>query len=607
MISLGFNGNVRRLIKRLASARTALLATSDNRVMAGFAAAILMLVGIGIISFKSIRQFMADSWWESHTYQVLATIHALRADLKDAESDTRGYVITGDRQYLSTYQTAASAISPRLQTLKLLTADNPSQQQRLDILNSVIARKMDVMREKQARRGPGFELAAEMPLVAAGERLMEEVDRGLRDMEAEENQLLEKRLKVTVENANRATRLITAGAAFALILVTLAGWMVSRDIAGRARTEAALRASDTMFRGLLESAPDAMVIVNERGGIEFFNAQAEIMFGYTAEELRGQPIELLIPHRYRPGHVDKRDSYFAAPVVRGMGVGRDLFGVRKDGTEIPVEISLSPLRTPMGLRVSSAIRDVSRQKHEAEEMRALNSALQARTTQLEVANRELEAFSYSVSHDLRTPLRSIDGFSLALLEDNAGKLDPESQDHLRRVRAASQRMGQLIDDLLNLSRMTRVEMHRERVDLSKIAREVVEELRGTERPHEVEFVIADGLFAEADPCLVRVVLANLLGNAWKFTGERPHARIEFGYSAEAGRAGYFVRDNGVGFDMKYAEKLFGAFQRLHSATEFPGTGIGLATVQRIVHRHGGRVWAEGYPQAGATFHFALAA
>jgi signal transduction histidine kinase len=224
---------------------------------------------------------------------------------------------------------------------------------------------------------------------------------------------------------------------------------------------------------------------------------------------------------------------------------------------------------------------------------------------LQAVNKELEAFSHSVSHDLRAPLRAIDGFSQALLEDYAGKLDAEGQGYLQRVRAASQRMAQLIDDLLNLSRVTRAEMHRDDVDLTAMAREVAEELRKTEPGREADLIIAVGLRASGDERLLRVVLVNLLGNAWKFTNKRPRARIEFGMTGQEGKRAYLVRDDGVGFDMAYVGKLFGAFQRLHSADEFPGTGIGLATVQRIIHRHGGRVWAEGAVEQGATFYFTL--
>jgi light-regulated signal transduction histidine kinase (bacteriophytochrome) len=233
-----------------------------------------------------------------------------------------------------------------------------------------------------------------------------------------------------------------------------------------------------------------------------------------------------------------------------------------------------------------------------------NRDLEETNRELEGANRELEAFSYSVSHDLRAPLRSIEGFSQILLEDHARGLDEEARGYLGRVRAASRRMSTLIDDLLDLSRVSRGPLRREVIDLSAIAREVAAELRKSRPEREVEFVMAGGLTATGDPRLLRIALENLLGNAFKFTEKRPRAVVEFGATGD-GRVAYYVRDNGVGFDMAYADKLFGAFQRLHPPEHFEGTGIGLATVQRIVHRHGGRVWAEGDVGEGATFYFTL--
>jgi light-regulated signal transduction histidine kinase (bacteriophytochrome) len=221
------------------------------------------------------------------------------------------------------------------------------------------------------------------------------------------------------------------------------------------------------------------------------------------------------------------------------------------------------------------------------------------------ANQELDAFAYSTSHDLRGPLRSIDGFSQALLEDYHDKLDDEGKDYLQRVRASSQRMGHLIDDLLKLSRVTRARMRAERVDLTRLAEGITEELARNEPGRVVEFVICRGLTAEGDESLLRIVLQNLLENAWKFTRNRAQSKVEFGIAKLENGPVYFVRDNGAGFNMAYSDKLFGAFQRLHSSSEFPGTGIGLATVQRIIHRHAGRIWAEGEVGKGATFYFTL--
>jgi signal transduction histidine kinase len=235
----------------------------------------------------------------------------------------------------------------------------------------------------------------------------------------------------------------------------------------------------------------------------------------------------------------------------------------------------------------------------------LEGQIAERTAQLQAANKELESFSYSVSHDLRAPLRAIDGFSRILLEDYKNKLDDEGKDSLQRVRAATQRMGRLIDDLLRLSRLARSEIHGAPVDLSALARTVADELKSSEPGRAVEFLIEPGLVANADASLLRVVLQNLLDNAWKFTGKQSSAKIEFGRTTHEGVPVFYVRDNGIGFNMTYADKLFGAFQRLHSATEFPGTGIGLATVQRIIHRHGGHIRAESAPDHGATFYFTL--
>jgi signal transduction histidine kinase len=226
-------------------------------------------------------------------------------------------------------------------------------------------------------------------------------------------------------------------------------------------------------------------------------------------------------------------------------------------------------------------------------------------TSLQLANRELEAFSYSVSHDLRTPLRSVDGFSKILLQSYADHLDDTAKDYLRRMRDAAQRMGTMIDDILELSRISRINLKRTVVDLSAIAQLVMQELRSADPGREVEVRIAPGLLAFADDRLVRIAFANLLGNAWKFTSQTDRARIELGRTTHNGVAAFFVRDNGAGFDMAYAEKLYSAFQRLHQASEFPGTGIGLATVQRVVHKLGGAIWAEGAVGLGATFYFTL--
>lgn len=255
-------------------------------------------------------------------------------------------------------------------------------------------------------------------------------------------------------------------------------------------------------------------------------------------------------------------------------------------------------KNKVGLVNQQLEKEIAERKHVETQIKGMN-------TELLATNKELEAFSYSVSHDLRAPLRSIDGFSLALLDDYAEKLDEDGRDYLHRVRAATQRMGILIDDLLGLSRVTRTEMRLEKTDLGAIAQSVALDLQKTEPDRRVEFRIEEGLEAIVDSHLIRITLDNLLGNAWKFTSKRKSACIEFGRTLCDGKLTYYIRDNGAGFNPAYANRLFGAFQRLHDKSDFPGTGVGLATVQRIIHRHAGRIWAESAVDRGATFYFTL--
>jgi PAS domain S-box-containing protein len=374
---------------------------------------------------------------------------------------------------------------------------------------------------------------------------------------------------------------------------------------------AEIKDSEGKFRQLYEGSRDGYVLVDMKGNIQEFNHAYQQMLGYSEEELHKLTYEDLTPAKWYE---------MEAQIVKEQIVPRgysDIYEkeyMKKDRTVFPVELRTYLLRnkqgTPSGMW--GFIRDITERKRAEDEIQKLNTKNEQRLVELTALNKELEAFSYSVSHDLRAPLRSIDGFSLALLEDYIDRLDETGKDYFRRIRSATQRMSELIDGLLILSRLTRAEMKWETVDLSDMAQHLSIELQDKQPDHPLEFVIVEGATTKGDAVMLRVVIENLLGNAWKFTRKHPTARIEFGMMEGDGQEPtdkrqtiFYVRDDGAGFDMAYSDKLFGAFQRLHSNVDFPGIGIGLTTVQRIIHRHGGRIWAEGELEKGATFYFTL--
>jgi PAS domain S-box-containing protein len=366
---------------------------------------------------------------------------------------------------------------------------------------------------------------------------------------------------------------------------------VTRDLTGRRRAE-------QKFRDLLESAPDAIVIVGQEGEIILVNSQTEKLFGYNRDELIGDTIERLMPERLRDRHMQLRGHFLAAPRTREMGAGLELFGQNKNGAEFPVQISLSPLETDEGTLVSAAIRDITERK-------SYERMLQNRNIALEAAVKELDAFSYSVSHDLRAPLRAIAGFNRILLDEHAQSLSEEARDYLCSVRDNAIQMGHLVDDLLEFSRLGRKQLAKHQVSISRIVDQVVSDARRRFEDRDIQVIIGDLPPVYGDPVLLKQVFVNLIDNAFKYTRGRDKATVEIGSREEGGERVFFVKDNGAGFDMKYVDKLFGVFQRLHRAEDFEGTGAGLAIVQRIIKRHGGRIWAQAAVDQGATLYLTM--
>jgi PAS domain S-box-containing protein len=377
-----------------------------------------------------------------------------------------------------------------------------------------------------------------------------------------------------------------------------------RDITGRVLAEEAQRKSEELLRQLIEHSPVAVCIIDHAENLEYLNRKFIATFGYTREDIPDLPSWW--PRAY-PDEAYRRQiqTRWNAAVERAIAEGGEIAPMEarvtcKDGSIRYVE----GYGTPVGTKFLVILNDISERKKAEEQIELLNTSLSSRAAELEDVNRELEAFSHTVSHDLRTPLTQVSGYVQLLQEFSGEQLGEQGKDFVREIAIAARRMGRLIGTLLKFSTMAHQAMHKVRADLSAIAADVAAELQLAEPQRRGRFIIPKRVRAFGDPLLLRVVLANLLGNAWKYTARREKAVVEFGITTRDGQKVFFVRDNGAGFAMKEADRLFLPFQRLHEG-EYEGSGIGLATVQRIVHRHGGQVWAEGEVDKGATFYFTL--
>jgi PAS domain S-box-containing protein len=595
-----------------------------------------LLVMLAAVLFVQRDEQDAERWVR-HTLEVRQDLQLAFMLLIDAESATRGYLQSRQPDWLEPFDRAQHRLPAVLSDLEKSVADNPTQLARAREIRQAAARRLLRLQQLQQLVAPGGDLTGFSSALDRSKTSMDRVRESFGQMQASEEALLAQRSAHAQTVRAWLYGLIVAAALAGLAGALVAALLFGRHVAERVRRlsadsarlahrqpmpapdpardelgqlsarlyaadrllserEGHLRETQTFLEHLVDTSPTVIFRQDPVSlHVLYVSPNVERVLGYTPQEILSEPDFWM--SRVHPDDSRRvRDLDAHAFAARSPQMELEYRFQHKDGgyrwldsfVRIEYDASGQPVEF-LGHRL-----DITRRKL-AEEV------LREREASLDAANKELEAFSYSVSHDLRAPLRSIDGFSQALIEDYADKLDPSGHNYLQRVRAATQRMGELIDDLLNLSRVTRAPLRRTRVNLSALAESIAESLRHNEPQRAAEFVIAPSLEDHCDANLLRVVLENLLGNAWKFTSKHPAARIEFSRSDGA----YFVRDDGAGFDSAYKAKLFGAFQRLHHANDFAGTGIGLATVQRIVRRHGGKVWAEGAPEKGATFYFTL--
>ena len=571
------------------------------RIVAGLATALAILIAIGVDCYRSALHLNEDSLRVGHSHQVLSTLSALHADVLDATSSRRGYALTGDEVHADRARTTALTVRRRVAELRRLTADNPRQRPRLDQVEALVERRLlQIEASIDWRRRRPEDRETQSAATLAGTRTTDEIREQLDAMLAEEQSLLGQREADMDASLRRTKGVITLGGVSAGLIVGIASLLFFRESFQRERLEAELRRREALYRAILGEFPNGAVMVFDRE-LRYRLAEGKGLaeVGLSKAGLEGRTIREALP---------PETCAAIEPAYRAALAGEPTsFEVPFGGRHYLIQVS--PLSAgagePLGMVVTQ---EITERKRAEDEVRRLNAELRQKIVEATSANQELEAFSYSVSHDLRAPIRHINGFVDMLRRRAAGALDETGQRHLQTIARASRHMGQLIDDLLAFSRMGRGELMRSRVSLGSLAREVIEALRPELADRSIEWKV-DGLpEVTGDPAMLRVVLGNLLGNAVKYTRPRAHAVVEVGRApGRPDEVVLFVKDNGVGFEMQYADKLFGVFQRLHRSDEFEGTGIGLATVRRIVRRHGGRTWAEATVDGGATFFVALPA
>ncbi|MGE5526188.1 MAG: sensor histidine kinase [Rhodospirillaceae bacterium] len=570
----------------------------------GVTAALTILVAIGLAAFINMRDAEESSRRIVHSSRFVAELEELLSQLKDAESGQRGYVITGNPAFLEPYESATRALPGLIKSLTEMAAGNESHRDRVIALGELVSQRYVLLRTAIKLRRDGEAPEAIGRVVGGpGKRIMDDARSLVASMKKDEEAQLEHWTRHWESTSRTTVATMAGGSTLAMAFLLVALVVVRRELHAR---EAAQKKAEDYGReveDLYNHAPCAYHSLDAQGRIVRANDTELAWLGYERDELIGKPFASLLTETGRR----QFDERFECLKNEGSVHDAEFDLRRKDGSTFPVSLSATAVRDESGRFVMSRVTmfDITARRSAESRAKQLNVELERRNTQLVAVNQELEGFSYSVSHDLRVPLRAIDGYARMLQEDIDDKLDAEDRRKITVVRDSARKMGQLIDDLLSFSRLGRKPLNMALLDMTRLVREAYHLMQqGAERPLP-ELRMAELPAAWGDKALLRQVWINLLSNAVKFTAGRGQPQIEVGGCRTVEGCLYWVRDNGAGFDMKYADKLFGVFQRLHSQQEYPGTGVGLAIVKRAVTRHAGRVRAEGAVGEGATFYFSL--
>jgi PAS domain S-box-containing protein len=575
----------------------------------GVLLAALVLLGIFALAVRTVRSFQTASDAVLRSQEARLHLAETTSHLKDVNTATRTFLINGDERILPARQQSVVEFTQGMAGLRGLVGNVPEQQQAIDRLNGLVGQLLaeyDVYLELRRSQGQ----AAVTARAADGEvkRLADELRLAATELQAAEARRLDGLLHGVRQSARTTLAILIGGLVLDVALVISVVLMLRRDFRAREAAAAALRQQSDEIKDLYNRAPCGYHSIDADGRVVAINDTELAWLGYTREEVIGR---LALTDLLTPASRPKVEAAFARLKLEGEARDLEVEVRRKDGSTFPALINGSAICDAQGRFVATraALIDLTDRKRIESRLEELNASLHTRGDELEHVNRELEAFSYSVSHDLRAPLRHIDYFAGALEKHlSPQQLDPKAKRYLATISASARSMGQLIDDLLSFARISRTELRRTRVRLDEIVAETRQGLQTETNGRSIAWQVSALPEVVGDPALLRQVIVNLLSNAVKYTRRRPDAQIEIAAEpAPAGEVVVRVRDNGAGFDMKFADKLFGVFQRLHGANEFEGTGVGLANVRRIVERHGGRIWAEAEVDRGATFRFTLPA